>query len=57
MSRERYEVREGDKIWPIIQIVRNTHYDDLTEERVQKIVALIDSWRITDADGKRIHRP
>ena len=53
---ERYEVREGDKIWPIIQIVRNTYYDDLTEARVQQIVELIDSWRITDADGKAIKR-
>lgn len=56
MSRERYEVREGDKIWPIIQIVRNTWYDDLTPERVQEVVALIDSWRLTDAEGKRINR-
>jgi hypothetical protein len=57
MSRERYEVREGDKIWPIIEIIRNTHYDDLTESRVQEVVALIDNWRVTDAEGNRIVRP
>jgi hypothetical protein len=56
MSRERYEVREGDKIWPIIEIVRNTWYDDLTPERVQHVVELIDSWRVTDSEGNLIAR-
>jgi hypothetical protein len=56
MSRDRYEIREGEKLWPLVQIVRNTHYDDLTEDRVQQLVAMIDSWRITDAEGRRIER-
>jgi len=56
MSRDSYEIREGEKLWPLVQIVRNTHYDDLTEIRVQQLVELVDSWRITDPDGRLIKR-
>ena len=56
MIRDSYRIDEGDKLWPLVQMVRNTHYDDLTEDRVQQLVKLIDSWRITDSDGKRIVR-
>lgn len=56
MSRDRYEIREGEKLWPLVQIVRNTHYDDLTEDRVQQLVEMVDSWRVTDSDGRLIKR-
>lgn len=54
--RDSYTVREGDRIWPIIDIIRNTWIDDLTDERIQEVVRLLDSYRLTDADGKRIVR-
>ena len=56
MSRDSYQIDEGDKLWPIVQIIRSTHYDDLTEGRVQQLVEMIDSWRVTDADGRLIKR-
>ena len=56
MSRDSYRIDEGDKLWPLVQMVRQTHYDDLTEARVQQLVETIDGWRITDAEGKRIVR-
>lgn len=54
MNRETYTVREGDRIWPLIQMIRNTYIDDLSDERIQELVDLVDSWRITDAEGKRL---
>lgn len=54
--RDSYTVREGDRIWPLIEIIRNTWIDDLTDERIQELVALVDSWRITDVEGKLLPR-
>lgn len=52
MQRDSYTVKEGDRIWPLIEMIRNTWIDDLTDERIQHLVDTVDSWRITDADGK-----
>ena len=49
-------IRKGDRLWPLVEMISNTHIDDLTEERIQQLVALVDSWRITDADGQPIKR-
>lgn len=56
MSPDSYRIDEGDKLWPLVQIIRDTHYDDLTADRVQQLVEMVDSWRITDANGKLIRR-
>jgi hypothetical protein len=55
-NRDTYTIREGDRLWPLIEIVRNTWVDDLTDERIQELVAMVDSWRITDAEGRLIKR-
>lgn len=52
MQRDSYTVKEGDRIWPLIQMIRNTWIDDLTDERMQELVDMVDSWRVTDANGK-----
>lgn len=49
-------IREGDRLWPLMQIISNTWIDDLTDERIQELVAMVDSWRITDAEGRLIIR-
>lgn len=49
-----YTVKDGDRIWPLIQLIRNTHIDDLTSERLLHLQELVESWRLTDASGKRI---
>ena len=51
-SRDCEIIREGDRLWPLILMIRNTWIDDLTDERIQQLVDLVDSWRITDAGGK-----
>lgn len=55
-NRDSYTIREGDRLWPLIEIVRNTWIDDLTDERIQELVAMVDNWRITDAEGRLIKR-
>ncbi len=55
-NRDSYTIREGDRLWPLIEIVRNTWIDDLTDERIQELIAMVDSWRITDAEGRLIKR-
>lgn len=55
-NRDTYTIREGDRLWPLIEIVRNTWIDDLTDTRIQELVAMVDGWRITDAEGKLIKR-
>lgn len=52
MNRDSYTIREGDRLWPLIQMVRSTWIDDLTEERIQELVDKVDGWRVTDAEGK-----
>jgi hypothetical protein len=56
MGRDHYTIREGDRLWPLIRMIRNTWIDDLTENRIQQLVDMVDSWRITDADGRLIKR-
>lgn len=56
MNRDRCTVREGDRIWPLIDMIRNTWIDDLTDDRIQQLVDMVDSWRITGADGKLLPR-
>jgi hypothetical protein len=56
MDRKSITTSEGDRLWPLMEMISNTWIDDLTEERIQELVAMVDSWRITDADGKLIGR-
>lgn len=55
-NRDSYTIKEGDRLWPLIEIVRNTWIDDLTDERIQELVRMVDDWRITDAEGRLIKR-
>jgi hypothetical protein len=52
MTRDSETFREGDRLWPLILMIRNTWIDDLTDERIQELVDMVDSWRVTDAEGK-----
>ena len=49
-------LRERDRTFPIFAMIENMWFDDLTDERIREVVALLDSWRITDADGKLLKR-
>lgn len=56
MRGKSVTIKEGDRLWPLMEIISNTWIDDLTEDRIQQLVEMVDSWRLTDADGKRIMR-
>lgn len=49
-------IHQGDRLWPLMEMISDTHIDDLTPARIRELVALVDSWRITDAEGRRINR-
>ncbi len=55
-NRDTYTFREGDRLWPLIEMIRNTWIDDLTDDRIQELVAMVDSWRITDSEGRIVVR-
>jgi hypothetical protein len=54
MGLKSITTREGDRLWPLMEIISNTWIDDLTEDRIQELVDMVDGWRITDAEGKRL---
>lgn len=56
MPRGSITIEEGDRLWPLMEMISNTWIDDLTPDRILELVALVDSWRITDAEGRRIKR-
>lgn len=49
-------IREGDRLWPLMELFSNTHIDDLPDDRLRELEKLVDSWRLTDAEGRRIKR-
>lgn len=49
-------LKDTDLTYPIFRVIENMWIDDLTDERIQEVVRLLDSWRITDADGKLLER-
>jgi len=54
--KESIAIREGDRLWPLMELIRHTHIDDLSDDRLRQVEALIDGWRITDEEGRRIER-
>ena len=41
---DTYTVCEGDRLWPVLMALVNTHYDDLTEERIGQVLELVESY-------------
>jgi hypothetical protein len=56
MERNQITIWEGDRLWPLMAIIANTYIDDLSEDRIQQLVAMVDGWRITDAEGRPLDR-
>lgn len=56
MERKSITIRENDRLWPLMEIISNTWIDDLTDARIQELVGIVDSWRITDAEGRLVRR-
>lgn len=49
-------LKETDRTFPIFEMIENTWFDDLSDARIQQVVDLLDSFRLTDADGKPVNR-
>ncbi len=47
-------IREGDKLWPLASAVVDSHYDDMTPERLEELRQKVIGWRITMADGSPV---
>lgn len=49
-------IREGDKLWPLVSAITDSHYDDMTPERLDELRKTVIGWRITMADGSPVHK-
>lgn len=52
--RKEVTVREGDRLWPLMETILDTHIDDLTASRIEELMAMVRGWRITHTDGRRL---
>lgn len=53
LSRE-LKVKPGDRLHRLVALLFDTHYDDLTEERLCDLEAHIAKFRWMNASGKRV---
>lgn len=47
-------IYEGDKLWPLVSAIRDSHYDDMTPERLEELRQKVIGWRVTMADGSSV---
>jgi hypothetical protein len=47
-------VKPGDRLHRLVALLFDTHYDDLTDERIVEIERGIESWRWCNAAGQRV---
>lgn len=47
-------VEVGCRLHRLVALLHDTHYDDLTEERIGQLEALAQSWRWMNAAGERV---
>ena len=48
------EVKPGEKLHLLVALLSDTHYDDVTQERVDELVSQVESWRWCNAAGQRV---
>lgn len=44
----------GDRLHRLVAILFDTHYDDLTDDRIAELEQHALSWRWMNADGERV---
>lgn len=59
LIHERYAfqqitVKPGDRLHRLVAILCDTHYDDLTDDRIAELEQHAQSWRWMNADGERV---
>ena len=53
LQRE-HTVKPRDRLHRLIARLGDTHYDDLTDERIEALEQFADSFRVTHADGSTL---
>ena len=44
----------GDRFHRLIAMLGDTHYDDVTDERIAELEASVERWRWMNAAGERV---
>lgn len=47
-------IKPGDRFHRLVAMLFDTHYDDVTDERLGELERLVGSWRWMNAAGERI---
>ena len=53
---EIFVIKPGERLHRLMARLADTYYDDLSIDRIEKLEELVDTWRLTHADGSRISR-
>lgn len=53
-ARSTLTLEPGNRLHHLVATLFDTHYDDLTEERIDALQTLAESWRWMNADGERV---
>lgn len=53
--RDQHTIRPGDRLHRLIARMADTHIDDLSDDRIEQIERLVDSFRLGHADGSRFN--
>lgn len=48
-----YRIKPGDRLHRLVARLADSWIDDISDERILELEALVDSWRLTDSDGRR----
>lgn len=54
-SVQEITVTERDRLWPLVSLLIDTHYDDVTDA-LPELMDVVRKYRFTDADGNRVDR-
>lgn len=49
----QYRIKPGDRLHRLVARLADSWIDDLSDARIVELEALVDSWRLTDSDGRR----
>lgn len=54
--RRELSLKPGNRLHRLVARLFDTYYDDLTDERIEEIERLADTFRLTHASGARIEK-
>jgi hypothetical protein len=51
MDRDQITIREGDRLFGLVALVRDSHYDDIRQSLLASLWDQIQAARVTSPDG------